>query len=67
MKEFIKSLLPYEVVSKLQKQILITEPEPVELFNSEGDRVNVFYLQDVLCRSALFLSFRKDTSYCILG
>lgn len=50
MKEFIKSLLPYGVVSKLQKQILITEPESIELFNSEGDRVNVFYLQDALCR-----------------
>lgn len=50
MKEFIKSLLPYGVVSKLQKQIVITEPESIELFNSEGDRVHVFYLQDALCR-----------------
>lgn len=50
MKEFIKSLLPYRVVSKLQKQVVITESEPIELFNSEGDKVNIFYLQDALCR-----------------
>lgn len=61
MKNFIKSILPYGVVTKLQRETIITEPEPIELYNSEREKVNVFYLQDALCcnQPYSFVSGRK--------
>lgn len=46
----IKYILPYGIVFNWkERKRIITEPNPLELLNARGNRVNVFYFQDDRC------------------